>query len=184
MTTATKRTRFIGIMAIAAAIHHATTRWFTGKAAKGDKKLSPKAKKIQSIVSTGGFGCRTRYVLDIMSTLLGEELVDTRLGHRAFNRLTMVVPIGNDNSHNYPLGKPALFTGYSHSSGAWESEDDIFFRLGSNTSGGNHMTPTKRCLRPATRHEILKFLRQAPPWLIVHLRDVIKGKGIPVPDAE
>lgn len=184
MTTATKRGHFIGIMAIAAAIHCATERWWKGLPELGSKKLTDKAKKIQGIVSAGGFGCRTKYVLEIMSVLLGEKLVDSRSGRAHFRPMIMIVPTGNDNSHNYAIGKTALFTGYSKCGGTWDAEDDIFFRFGSSPAGGNHMTPSRKYVRPATRREILTYLRQAPPWLIAHLRDVIKGKEIRVPDAE
>lgn len=65
----------------------------------------------------------------------------------AFQRGLVVVPLKNPNSHDYKLGKPAIFC---------ESDRCVAIRE-SRYSVGNHMTTEKKSLRLATPAEIKKF---------------------------
>ena len=64
------------------------------------------------------------------------------------NSLFCIVPLLNDNDHNYALGKPIL-----------HNHEDRFHIWESATSLGNHMSKNISGFRPATHEEIVAFFK-------------------------
>lgn len=115
------------------------------------EEYSEKALKLHGIILRGSFGCVTDSVTELISELTGEKIPPVDRDNEDctevdLDRLVMVVPLGNDNSHNYELKKPVL--AYSNSTHC--------FRVDGNM--GNSITETKNLLRPATEEEIRYFV--------------------------
>lgn len=66
-----------------------------------------------------------------------------------FIPFAVVVVLGNDNNHNYPLETPLMLV----------EEDGVRAIMSSGTLG-NHLTKTKDLIRPATLEEIERFYKE------------------------
>ena len=117
-------------------------------------KLSDKAKKITGLMNDQNrdFGCGRKNVADIISLIIGEPIIIT-VDDRYFERRAgaCIVPLDNENGHNYKVGDPILY--YSDSS-------DCCLKM--NGQKGNHPGNSKRNLRPATEAEIETFVEKFP----------------------
>lgn len=65
-----------------------------------------------------------------------------------FERGVVLVPLGNDNGHNYSLGKPCCNF----------RDGDMFMKP--NGELGDRLTRTRNLIRPATDDEVVTFVRK------------------------
>lgn len=115
-------------------------------------------KKIVPILQKADFGCQTDAVHALMSAICGEDLGepigrDGKSRNIEFAASTLVVPVKNDNSHDYGLGECVFVF----------SDGDVCRR--SNWTTGNHLTETASCLRLPTIAEAEGFVRKTLPHL-------------------
>jgi hypothetical protein len=104
------------------------------------------ARKVEKLFESGAvsLGCKKEAAIDLIEALLDcklkisdpEEEVDFE-----DHRLACVVPLGDDCDHHYDLGEPVILL-----------RGDV----GVDRSGqaGNHLTDTRKLIRPATPAEI------------------------------
>lgn len=132
-----------------------------GKALKPADKAVAKTdlgKKIVPILQKADFGSQTDAVHALMSAVCGEDLgkfVERDEDRRRveFVASTLIVPVKDDNNHNYGLGKCVFVF----------NDGDICLR--SNWTTGNHLTKTASCLRLPTLAEAEDFVRKTLPNL-------------------
>jgi hypothetical protein len=103
-------------------------------------------KRIETYLRDGsGFGGYQEEVARLMSALLGHEVKVLEKSARKIDwsdyPWVAVVPTGNDNSHDYPIGETSVI---------WNSS----YGIRPDGTGGNHMTENLVCMRPATAEEI------------------------------
>ena len=130
-----------------------------GEALKPADKAAAKTdlgKKIVPILQKADFGCQTDAVHALMSAVCGEDLGklvkrDKKGLAIKFAASTLIVPVKNDNAHDYGLGKCVFVF----------SDGDVCRR--SNWTTGNHLTGTASCLRLPTLAEAEEFVRKNLP---------------------
>jgi len=83
--------------------------------------------------------------------VIGEDIPVIRRTRIASIPCAVCVPLSNPNSHNYEIGKPAMFL--RHKSGVC---------LANNGNIGNDMCNYSDSVRPATETEIKKFFDEIP----------------------
>jgi len=119
---------------------------------KNGKPLSEKAQKIQDYINTHLSGSYRRHAANLFSELLGETIAIKSSIIEEFVASTMLVPIGNDNNHDYPLNKPALRVSGSRANTFMKWSNGFLIR-------GNNMTTTISNLRLPTPEEVLEFVK-------------------------
>lgn len=134
----------------------ATHKWAAALAApppeKKIVKLSEKGQKIQDLVNTRNFGCKSELVAKTMSILLDEEILppkEQEPNGPAWGLFTVVVPLSNPNSHSYTIGVPYMAVHASVPSGNM---------ISSGGYQGNNMSQILGSVRPATDEEIGIFV--------------------------
>lgn len=123
----------------------------TDKPKKDTRKLSAKAKKAEELIQSGKFGCNTNQVAELVSILLGEEVIGKKPSATAplgFVPGAVIVPLTNPNSHDYKIGVPIYV------------KVDYSGCVQVDGSRGNHMSCDRSASRPATKDEIISFYRE------------------------
>jgi hypothetical protein len=115
----------------------------------------PKAKEYFNRISDSDV---RRFLVIMFKELHDITLEDPPLGERKIPKTALVrgvvlVPTGNDNSHSYEIGVPVVCGGKES-----DSDCDKFYRFGSASDLGNHLTTTVRCLRLPTFEEIVALV--------------------------
>lgn len=113
----------------------------------GTQHLSKRAERASEIIS-GAFGCDRQAVVDLVSLILGEDIsllsVEGRYGQ-------VVVPLRNENGHNYPLNLPTAVISIDGSFSGLLRQD--------GTTGNNLTSSTTRL---AKESEIQSFVEKLP----------------------
>lgn len=117
------------------------------------KKPSEKATKLGKLIPS--FGGYAPHLTQVMEIVLGEKIPGMPdaskhggrwIPHSAFIKGACIVPVGNSNSHDYPIGKVAMVLNSSFSS-----------MMRNNGSCGNNLTTASRELRMPTDAELRAF---------------------------
>ncbi len=121
-------------------------------AKKAATKASPRAMAVAEVINESDFGCKRSSVAKLMSAALGEVIVaddKAEMSEYDFKRFAAYVPTAAFNSHDYPVGKPAVCV-----------RADYCLQEGGRL--GNHLHGPKSSLRVATVAEIKRFFRNCP----------------------
>lgn len=130
-------------------------------------KLSAKGRKIQDMIGSGAFGCNSAAVARLVSVLPGEKIeLNVTGSFPMWGAFAVVVPISNPNSHNYPIGEPALAV----SVGGPRSSLMI-----STGDRGNTMCNDRGTVRPATNEEVKDLIRDIPQRALDDVFSPIEG---------
>jgi hypothetical protein len=130
------------------------------------KPLSEKAQKIQDYINTHMSGDYRRHAANLFSELLGETICIKNDFVERFEPHTMLVPINNDNGHDYALNQPIL-----HLS---SSRGNSFLKVvGGYYTHGNNLTTRVTSLRLPTPKEVLEFIQVDEPKLMSLLGVVV-----------
>jgi hypothetical protein len=125
---------------------------YPAPAKKPKRVISKKGLAAEELIQSGKFGCNTNQVAELVSILLGEKIEakkerDTSI--IAFVKGAVIVPVENNKSHSYEIGKPTYVA---------KDRDDECIKL--NGTIGNHMPACRSDSRPATKEEIITFYRE------------------------
>lgn len=112
------------------------------------RKLSAKAAKIDAILADADFGCQSRAVREILSTLLGEKLTGGPSEELPEVGGVVLVPTDNLNSHDYVIGKPVVLM-----------ENGSDYAINYRGDIGNHLGMERAAVRCATNKEIDRMPR-------------------------
>jgi hypothetical protein len=113
--------------------------------------LSKKGQRLKNYIQQSHFDGYGPQVAGLISILLGEkiEVSDNRYRDPRFVKGACVVPLKNENSHNYPLNKVAV-VGINNCSSLLKDADGVEY--------GNNIGNSEGALRPATEAEIKEFV--------------------------
>lgn len=142
------------------------------EAPKPEKKASEKATKLSKLIPNfGGYG---PHLAQVMEVILGEKIPGVagadpsrtdgkEIPKNAFIAGACIVPVGNSNGHDYPIGKVAMVLHY-----------DYYARMMRNGGGtGNNITQHSRELRLPTDAELRAFAIANCERIITKLRLVL-----------
>jgi hypothetical protein len=123
------------------------------------KPLSEKAQRVQDYINTHMSDDYRIHAANLFSELLGEtiRIKDNFVKH--FEPYTMLVPIANDNNHNYILNQPVLRLPSS-------SSHSFLKVVGEHYTHGNNLTFRVESLRLPTPKEVLEFVQVDEPKLM------------------
>lgn len=126
-----------------------TQKWWKEQQPETPAPLSTKAKKIQDAVYDNRID---KDLLTVFSILIDEKIPrrTTGSGLVAFIPGLFVVPLANDNSHDYTINEPVQTTDDGR-------DNTVSMSLQGNKK--NHVTKTRKFLRPATSLEIAAWFR-------------------------